>query len=207
MKQLFFPIFAAALLLMGATGCSKDDSPSSDHLSALEQSLVGLWWDEFEYADVTETGVSFSRVLLAVKADANHTGCIYLGVFDDTHSEPLAVYGGPQDAAFTWRLLDDGSLLLGDPATGESAVLTRGGGSYGDGMTNVSATSLTYNGGSMSMTNGSYAGTLEKADAEQATEIEERLHVVITAVNSGDSGIGFGGHDSGSAHAPRIVTK
>jgi len=145
----------------------------------LEKSLVGLLWDEYEYADVTETGVPFSRVLLAVIANADHTGCIYLGVFNDTSDEPLAIYGGQKDAAFTWHLLANGTLLLGDPVTGETYALARtraaGGSSYGDGMTDVSKTSLTYTDGSVTMTNDDYSGTLDKADAETAAEIEEKL--------------------------------
>ena len=174
----------AAVLLVGMTGCSKDDNPSTVDIDALEQELVGLWWDEFENADVTETGVPFSRVLLAVQVDANHTGCIYLGVFNDTSDEPLAVYGGPKDAAFTWRLLDDGRILLGDPVTGETytlarsvtRALTRGdGGSYGEGMTDVSSTSVTYTDNSVTVTNDNYSGTLAKANAEEAADIKEKL--------------------------------
>jgi len=168
------------MLLLGMTGCTGVDNPSTstDDMSVLEQSLVGLWWDEFEYADVTEAGVPFSRVLLAVKADADHTGCIYLGVFDDTGDEPLAVYGGPEDAGFTWRLLADGRILLSDPATGESYALTRsaeGDSSYGNDMTNVTSTSLTYAAGSVTVANDSYSGTLVKADAEKEADIEETL--------------------------------
>ena len=66
MKQKLFAMMAAAMLLLGLTACSNDDNPST---SVKEQSLIGLWWDEFEYADVTETGVPFSRVLLAVQVD------------------------------------------------------------------------------------------------------------------------------------------
>ena len=178
MKQKLFAMIAAAMLLLGMGACTNVDNPSTDDMSILEQGLIGLWWDEFEYADVTEAGVPFSRVLLAVKADADHTGCIYLGVFNDTSDEPLAIYGGPEDAAFTWRLLADGRVLLSDPATGESWALTRGAdgnGSYGNGMTDASNTSMTYSGGSMTVSNSSYTGTLEKANAEQAADIEETL--------------------------------
>ena len=182
MKQKLFAVFAAAVLLMGMTGCSNEDNTSPIDNEAQEQSLVGLWWDEFEYADVTEAGVPFSRVLLAVKANANHTGCIYLGVFDATSNDPLAVYGGPEDAGFTWRLLPNGNVLLGDPVTGETYEMARtrgddgsGDESYGDGMTDVSKTSLTYTDGSVTVSNGSYNGKLGKADAEQAAGIEETL--------------------------------
>ena len=83
MKKKIFAMIAAVLLL-GTTACTSEDNPSTVDIDALERELVGLWWDEYEYADVTEAGVPFSRVLLAVVADADHTGCIYLGVFDDT---------------------------------------------------------------------------------------------------------------------------
>ena len=189
MKKIFFAMFAAAVLMTGLTGCSKDDNPSTVDVSTMEKSLVGLWWDEYEYADVTETGVPFSRVLLAVKADADHTGCIYLGVFDDKSDEPLAIYGGPKDAAFTWHLQADGTLLLGDPVTGETYAVTRTrgaeGGSYGEGATDVSNTSLTYTDGSVTMTNDSYSGTLEKADPETAADIEKTLSQLSSATNLG----------------------
>ena len=116
MKHKVLTMLAAAVLLLATTSCSKDDN--TINVAELEKELVGVWWDEFEYADVTETGVPFTRVLLAIVADADHTGCIYLGVFDDSSDEPVAVYGGPDDAGFTWRLLEDGRVLLGDPVTG-----------------------------------------------------------------------------------------
>lgn len=181
MKHKVLTMLAAAVLLLATTSCSKDDN--TINVAELEKELVGVWWDEFEYADVTETGVPFTRVLLAIVADADHTGCIYLGVFDDTSDEPLAVYGGPDDAGFTWHLLADGTLLLGDPVTGETytlsrsvtRALTRNGNSYGEGMTDVSTTSMTYTDNSVTVTNDNYSGTLVKADAETAADIEEKL--------------------------------
>jgi hypothetical protein len=171
-----------ATLVCGASvfmSCSSnDDNPSTVDISVMEKNLVGLWWDEFEYADITEAGVPFSRVLLAVKANADHTGCIYLGVYDDISNDPLAVYGGPEDAGFKWRLLDDGRILLSDPVTGESYALARtraDGGSYGDGMTDVKKTSLVYTDGSVTVDNGDYSGTLTKADAEKEADIAESL--------------------------------
>ena len=112
-------------------------------------------------------------------ANADHTGCIYLGVFNDTSDEPLAIYGGPKDAPFTWHLLADGNIQLGDPVTGETYMLARtraaGGSSYGDNMTDVSKTSMTYTDGSVTVTNDDYSGTLVKADAVQAADIEKTL--------------------------------
>lgn len=176
MKAQLFSILAAAALLLCITGCSKDEDTPSNTDKLTEQDLVGLWWDEFEYADVTETGQPFTRALLAVKADADHTGCIYLGVFDDSSDEPVAVYGGPEDAGFTWKLLDDGKVQLGDPVTGEAYLLTRAdGGSYGSQATDVASTQLTCAPEKLTMTNVGYAGTLAKADTEQAAAIEEKL--------------------------------
>ena len=176
MKAQLFSILAAAALLLCMTGCSKDEATPSNTTKLTEQDLVGLWWDEFEYADVTETGKPFTRALLAVKADADHTGCIYLGVFDDNGDEPVAVYGGPEDAGFTWKLLDDGKVQLGDPVTGEAYLLTRAdGGSYGSQATDVASTQLICASDKLTMTNVGYAGTLAKADTEQAATIEEKL--------------------------------
>ena len=176
MKTQLFSILAAAALLLCMTGCSKDEATPSNTAKLSEQDLVGLWWDEFEYADVTETGQPFTRALLAVKADADHTGCIYLGVFDDSSDEPVAVYGGPEDAGFTWKLLDDGKVQLGDPVTGEAYLLTRAdGGSYGSQATDVASTQLICASDKLTMTNVGYAGTLAKANAEQAAAIEEKL--------------------------------
>lgn len=209
MKKILFAMMAVVLLI-GMTSCSKDDNHAPVDINALEKELVGLWWDEYEYADVTEIGVPFTRVLLAVQADADHTGCIYLGVFNDKSDEPLAVYGGPKDAGFTWQLLVDGRIVLGDPVTGETYTLartvtraqTRGdGNSYGDGMTDVSSTKLTYIDNSMTVTNNEYSGTLEKADTEKAADIDDKLQALITAVNSGDAGIGYNGQQSDPARA------
>lgn len=192
MKAQLFSILAAAALLLCMTGCSKDEATPSNTAKLSEQDLVGLWWDEFEYADVTETGQPFTRALLAVKADADHTGCIYLGVFDDSSDEPVAVYGGPEDAGFTWKLLDDGKVQLGDPVTGEAYLLTRAdGGSYGSQATDVASTQLICASDKLTMTNVGYAGTLAKADTEQAAAIEEKLKDFNTNVN-GVEVIGIG---------------
>lgn len=177
-------LFVAAVLLLSTTGCSKDDDPAPIDVSAAEKDLVGLWWDEFKYADVTETGEAFSRVLLVVEADEDHSGCIYLAVFNDTSDEPLAIYGGPKDAGFTWKVLSDGRIQLGDPETGETLdlapALTRGS-SYGSNMTNTSNTNMSYSNGTVTVTNGNQSNTLNKANAEQTATIEQKLS---TGVNS-----------------------
>lgn len=182
MKKIFFAMFAVAALLLGMTGCSKDDNPSTTDNGVSEEELIGLWWDEFEYNDVTEEDVPFSLVLLAVEVNADHIGCIHLGVFDDTSDEPLAIYGGSDDAGFTWKLLPDGRILLGDPKTGETYALSRtrsDGKSYGANITDVSSTKLTYTNGSLTATNGNNSTTLVKADAGTAAVIEQKLRTKI----------------------------
>ena len=207
MKQIIFAIFAAALLLVGMTGCTVEDNPAADGLNPQEQSLVGLWWDEFKYDDVTEAGVPYTRVLMAVLVNADHTGCLYMGAFNDDSDEPVAVYGGPEEAGFRWQLLADGRVLLSDPVTGETYVMARtraDGGNYGKEMTNVANTTVDYANGSMTVTNDNYSGTLAKADAEKEAEIRNKLKELIANVNSGDAGIGYGGPGNGSAHARRL---
>ena len=182
MKHKVLTMLAAAVLLLATTSCSKDDN--TINVAELEKELVGVWWDEFEYADVTETGVPFTRVLLAIVADADHTGCIYLGVFDDTDDLPLAVYGGPEDAGFMWQLLPNGDLQLSDPVSGETSVLTRSADSYANSLTNVSTANLTFDNNQVTMTNGSYSGTLAKADASQESDIWKKLSMPPSVINT-----------------------
>ena len=190
MKKILFGVFTAAILLMGVTGCSSyDNNSSSVDIKALEKNFIGLWWAEFEYSDVTDEGELFNHVLLVVKADADHTGCIYLVVFNDTDDWPLAVYGGQKEAGFNWRMLADGSLILSDPLTGESEVVTRGNdgsGSYGNKMTDVSNTSMNYADGNMTVTNGSDSHKLAKADAKKEAEIEKTLTTLLPTTNLGN---------------------
>lgn len=189
-------------MLLSLVFCSCDN----DDKQLQEKDLIGLWWDAYKYSGVTETGVPFNQVLLAVKADADHTGCIYLAVFDNDYDKPLAIYGGPKDAGFTWHLLEGGKLLLGDPATGESyaMVRTRGdGNSYGEGMTDVANTGMAYTGDNMTLTNDNYSGTLVKADAEKEAEIKKLLEMIFTEVNAGETGIGLGGPSDNKARARR----
>ena len=197
MKKKFFAIFAVTALLLGMTGCSKSDDEPTIDVEAAEKELVGIWWDEFEYSDVTEDGVPFTRALLAVEADEDHTGCIYLGVFNDESDEPLAIYGGREDAGFNWKVLENGRIVLTDPITEESYELARvspaltraDGGNYGNNMTNVSGTNMNYSNGSITVNNGTYSGTLNKADANTAAEIEQKFRTKIYT----NVGLGTGG--------------
>lgn len=197
MKKKFFAIFAVTALLLGMTGCSKSDDEPTIDVEAAEKELVGIWWDEFEYSDVTEDGTPFTRALLAVEADEDHTGCIYLGVFNDESDEPLAIYGGREDAGFNWKVLENGRIVLSDPITEESYELARvspaltraDGGNYGNNMTNVSGTNMNYSNGSITVNNGTYSGTLNKADANTAAEIEQKFRTKIYT----NVGLGTGG--------------
>lgn len=180
MKKLFFALFAAAMLLSGLTGCMREID-----VKLAEQCLVGIWWDEYDYSDVTETGVPFDKVLLAVKADADHSGCIYLGLFDSKSDELVAVYGGPEEAGFKWELTSKGDIVLSDPVSGESTVLTKAdGSSYGDNMTNVPGTTMSLSNNNLTLNNTSYSGTLTKADSGTEGEIKETLSMPFSALKT-----------------------
>ena len=191
-----FVLFAAAALLLGITGCNKEDNPVIIDVKAAEAEIVGLWWDEFKYSDVTEDGTPFSRAMFVVEVNEDHTGSIYLGVFDGESDEPLEVYGGPDEAGFTWKLLPNGRILLGDPETGETVelarsmdALTRGGSSsYGSNMTNVSNSNMSYGNGKLTVTNGNTSSTLSKADDNKTSEIEKKLRRKIQSNVDLDSG-------------------
>lgn len=58
MRSYLFTVLAFAALLLGVTtACNRDPIP----IGVLEKELVGMWWDEYEYHDVTEDGVPFDR--------------------------------------------------------------------------------------------------------------------------------------------------
>ena len=179
-KKLF-AMMAGVVLLVGVSSCAVDDNPAKIVLSPEEQALVGFWYDEFDYAGITEDSIPFTRVLLAVDVESDRTGCLYLGVFDDESDEPLVIYGGPDDAGFNWALLPDGRVQISDPASGESVALsrTRGddGGVYGKDMTNVSETNLAYTGNVVTVNNTAYSGTLAKADADKQSATQDKLTI------------------------------
>ncbi|MBR1755463.1 MAG: hypothetical protein IJ739_02960 [Bacteroidaceae bacterium] len=154
-------LFAA--FLAGLSACSDKDDDSTI-LSQKEEELVGLWYEEFDYADVTEGGKPFNRALVAVEAKADHTGYIALAVFDDEFNEPLEIYGGPKDAPFTWQLAEDGHVILTDTSTGATsrAALTRGDGTHSD-FVDVRQIEMNSEEGSIAFSNASHEGTLTKA--------------------------------------------
>ena len=173
-KQLLFAMMAAAVLLVGMTGCSKDDNPSTVDIKALEKSLVGLWYEEFEYKDMTEDGKAFNRAMIAVEAKADHTGYIALAVFDDEFNEPLEIYGGPKDAPFTWQVTADGHVVLTDPNTGTtiSAARTRGDGDHNN-FVDVGQIEMNYASGGIAFSNASHKGSLSRAGSNKNGLIQD----------------------------------
>ena len=163
MKQKFLAMFAAAVVLLCLTGCTAVDNPSTPVTSDLEQSLVGLWYESFDYEDVTENGKPFNRALIVVEANADHTGYVALAVFDDEFNEPLEIYGGPKDAPFTWQVTPEGRIILTDPNTGTSMMpsRTRGKGNNGS-FVDISQIEMNYTSGNVTFSNASHKGSLTK---------------------------------------------
>jgi hypothetical protein len=135
MRQLKLWLMAA-ILTCGflTTSCEgvvgESDNPSAPSRQEIEKSLVGLWFDEAEYSGILEdTGEPFTSVVLAMQVNADHTGCLYVGAFDKgDYDNPLAVYGGPEEAGFTWQLDGNGEFVVMPTASAG----TRGDGTEAD---------------------------------------------------------------------------
>ena len=166
MKQKFLAMFAAAVVLLGLTGCTAVDNPSTPDTSVLEQSLVGLWYEEFDYEDVTEDGKPFNHALIVVETKADHTGYVALAVFDDEFNEPLEIYGGPKDAPFTWQVTAEGRIILTDPNTGSSimSARTRSDGNHSD-FVDIGQIEMNSSQGRIAFSNASHEGSLTKAES------------------------------------------
>ena len=113
-----FLMVVALLWAVVFTSCSDKDDNGTRSQQELEESIIGLWQEEFEYKDVTEEGKPFNRALIVVETKADHTGYVALAVFDDEFNEPLEVYGGPKDAPFTWQVTAQGHITLSVPNAG-----------------------------------------------------------------------------------------
>ena len=175
----------AAILVCGAslfTACTGDisDNPAPPSQQGLEESLVGLWYEELEYTGVLEdTGEAFTSVVLAMQVDEDHTGCLYVGAFNGgDYDNPLAVYGGPEEAGFTWQLTIGGQLIMtATDGSGSMALTrTRGDGTNSDGLHQL--TSL--NGWETETVNGQTvisrgSDVLTPANAEQTATIENMI--------------------------------
>ena len=174
MKQKIIAMFATAVLLLGMTGCTSEDNSNLPSQQEMEESLIGLWCEEFEYKDVTEDGKAFSRALIAVEAKADHTGYVALAVFDDEFNEPLEIYGGPKDAPFTWQVTADGHIILTDPNTGTSisSAPTRSNGNHND-FVDIGQIEMNCAQGQISFSNGSYQGSLNRAETGNSSLIQD----------------------------------
>ena len=171
-------MLAAILAICGTTiftACkSSDDSPTTPDQEIPEDCLCGLWYEEFEYSDVTEAGKPFSRALIAVDIRADHTGYVALAVFDDEINEPLEVYGGPKDAAFTWQVNADGNVTLADDNVGTAAktATTRSDTKFGS-FVDIGAIDMKCQQGSIAFSNASHRGTLTRADGSKNDHITD----------------------------------
>ena len=111
MVAAIFTICSAGMF----TACtSNDDNSPYPSQQKMEQSLIGLWYEEFEYTGVQEdTGEAFTSVVLAMQVNEDHTGCLYVGAFNEgDYDNPIIVCGGPEEAGFTWQLTNSGQLIM-----------------------------------------------------------------------------------------------
>jgi len=177
MKKVTQWVLAAALICGACvfTSCSaNDDNPTTPSQQEMEESLIGLWYEEFDYEDVTEDGKPFNHALIAVEAKADHTGYVALAVFDDEFNEPLEIYGGPTDAPFTWQVTADGHVILTDPNTGASisSTRTRSGGNHSD-FVNIGQIEMNCTQGRVAFSNASHKGSLAKAKSNKNGLIQD----------------------------------
>ena len=175
MKQIILAMFAAAVLMLGMGACKDSDAPViPSQQEESEESLIGLWYEEFDYEDVTEDGKPFNHALIAVEAKADHTGYVALAVFDDEFNEPLEIYGGPKDAPFTWQMTDKGHVTLKDPNTGTSIELasTRSDGDHSD-FVDIGQIDMNCTQGSVAFSNASHSGSLKRAGSNKSDLIQD----------------------------------
>ena len=175
MKRKTIAIFATAMLLLCIGACSdKDDNLALPSQQEMEESLVGLWYEEFDYKDVTEDGKPFNHALIAVEAKADHTGYVALAVFDDEFNEPLEIYGGPKDAPFKWQVTPEGHVTLTDPNTGTTIMSshTRSGENHSN-FVNIGQIEMNCASGSVAFSNTSHKGSLIKAESDKNSLIQD----------------------------------
>ena len=175
MKQKFFAMCATVVFLFGMGACTNQtDTPVMPSQQEMEKSLIGLWYEEFEYEDVTEDGKPFNRALIAVEAKADHTGYVALAVFDDEFNEPLEIYGGPKDAPFTWQVTAEGHVILTDPNTGTSLTpaRTRGAGDNSS-FVDINQIKMNCESGYIVYNSPSYKGPLTKVGSDANDLIQD----------------------------------
>ena len=175
MKQKIITMFATAVFLLCMGSCSdKSDNSAFSTQQEMENALVGLWYEDFAYEDVTEDGKPFNRAMVAVEAKADHTGYVALAVFDDEFNEPLEVYGGPKDAPFTWQVAADGRITLTDPNSGMTVTSapTRSDVNHGS-FVDVGQIKLNSEQGRVAFSNASHEGVLTKAAGNKNSLIQD----------------------------------
>ena len=175
MKQRILVIIAVAAFLLGMGACTdKNDSPVIPSQEEMEKSLIGLWYEEFAYEDVTEEGKPFNRALIVVEANADHTGYVALAVFDDEFNEPLKIYGGPTDAPFKWQVTAEGNVILTDPNTGSTIdqLSTRSDANH-DNFVDINQINMNCASGKVDFANSSHEGSLSKAEKGKNSLIQD----------------------------------
>jgi len=164
-----------AVLLLGIGACSdKTDNAALTSQQEMEEGLIGLWYEEFDYEDVTEDGKPFNHALITVEAKADHTGYLALSVFDDEFNEPLKIYGGPKDASFSWQVTAEGHIILKALNTGTTTMKarTRGNGDHDD-FVDVGQIDMTCTAGSIAFSNASHDGSLAKVESDKEDLIQD----------------------------------
>lgn len=175
MKQKIFTIIATSVLLLGIGACKdKNDDTALPSQQEMEESLTGLWYEEFNYEDVTENGKPFNRALIVVETKADHTGYIALAVFDDVFNEPLEIYGGPKDAPFKWQVTDKGHITLTDPDTGTTIMSSRTGskGNHSN-FVDIGQIEMNCTQGQIAYSSASHKGSLNKVGSDKNDLIQE----------------------------------
>ena len=177
MQKKIFNWMLAAILICGAsvfTSCSNEDNTALPNQQEIEKSVIGLWYEEFEYEDVTEDGKPFNRALIAVEAKADHTGYIALAVFDDEFNEPLEIYGGPNDASFTWQVTAEGHIILTAQETRATITSTRSSsGGNPNNYVDIGQIDMNCTQNQIAYNNATHEGSLSKAESKQSSLIKD----------------------------------
>ena len=159
----------------GMVACTdKTDNVSHPSQQEMEKDLIGLWYEDFDYKDVTEKGKPFNRAMITLEVKADHTGYVALSVFDDEFNEPLEIYGGPADAPFTWQITADGHVILDAPQTDNvlRSAKTDSTGSHND-FVDINQINLDCKQGTVNFSNTSHNGSLSKVEGGKDDLIQD----------------------------------
>ena len=159
----------------GMVACTdKTDNSSRPSQQEMEKDLIGLWYEDFDYKDVTEKGKPFNRAMITLEVKADHTGYVALSVFDDEFNEPLEIYGGPTDAPFTWQITADGHVILDAPQTDNvlRSAETDSTGSHND-FVDINQINLDCKQGTVNFSNTSHNGSLSKVEGGKDDLIQD----------------------------------